>query len=92
MELGEPRDSHYDEVESGSWSEKHGGLTSGHKTRGREGHHPPKAMLGLGLFPDLEWDLDSWNECQQKTPQKAVSNTNFHPKGFPGMQWGQGCA
>ena len=91
-ELGEPRDFHCNEMSPVAGIEEYGGLTSVHRTRGREGHRPPEATLGLGLFPDLEWDLDSWNECQPETPQEAVCSTDFHPKGFPGMQWGQGCA
>lgn len=92
MELEELRDSHCNGIESGNPGPRSAGLTSVHRTHGREGHRPPGAMPGLGLFPDLGWDLDSWKECQPKTPQKAVCSTNFHPKGFPGMQWGQGCA
>lgn len=91
-ELGEPRDFHCNEVSPVAGIEEYGGLTSVHRTRGREGHRPPKAILVLGLFPDPGWDSGSWNRRQPKTSLKAMWNTDFHPNGFPGMQWGQGCA
>lgn len=41
-------------------------LTSVRKTHDREGHLPPAATHGLGLFPDLGWDLGSWNERNER--------------------------
>ena len=91
-ELGEPRGSRYDGVGQVTRIETCRGLTNVHRTRDQEGHRPPKAILGLGSCPDLGWGSGSWFGCQSKTLHKAVWRTNFHPKGFPGMQWGQGCA
>ena len=62
MELEEPQGSHCNEVSQMTRVEREArveGFTSVHRTRDREGHRPPEAILGPGLFPDLVWDSDN---------------------------------